>query len=328
MNLVRILRACAVAIALLGAVSAATAGEARCTGLGANCMCSEPMNGPESAVLGLIRGGFDFVSSDNASECWGRGSGFLGFDTSANQQVVSVNNWGSARYAVRQTTGFFWMYGKDPFTLTSNDKTVCYRYYKQVDADYGSAGGDYGNPAGSCPNSTWRNKLMQSEIGGQQVQLEEDASYSCPAVGQFNGISISVDNGPSSGNYALQPRITLGSCVSAPCRIEYCVDGNITAGTGIRYRAQIVPVATGVVHAAMTPTISPGGGPSNKYVWGGDMFHSSPRGDANHGFFMNAVWQSIANQWIGAASEVEGGSGGGTGGGTTPVAPSAPVLLP
>ena len=50
--------------------------------------------------------------------------------------------------------------------------------------------------------------------------------------------------------------------------------------------------------------------------------------DANHGFFMHAVWQSVGNQWIGAASEIEGGSSGGTGGGATPVAPPAPMLLP
>lgn len=311
------------AAVLLMSATSSNAAEQRCTALGANCACSEPMDGPETSVGSVVPTGHDFTSSDNATECWGRGSGYLNFDSSSSQNQVSVSSWGNARYALRQANGFFWMYGKDPTALTSNDRTVCYRYYKQVDSNYGSAGGDPGNSGGSCPNTTWRNKIMQSEIGGQQVQLEEDATYSCPRVGEWNPISISIDNGPSEGNYALQPKVGFGSCVSKPCRIEFCIEGNLTTGKNIRYRSKIVSLANGTEHTAVSPVVNLPSGPTNKWVWGGDMFHSSPSGDANHGYFMQAIWPTVGNQWIGGATEIEGATGG------DPVPPiAAPILLP
>lgn len=302
----------ALCLAIFVAPRAVLAQEARCLALGSNCECSEPLDGPESAVGGQVSGGHDFASSPDPLECWGRGGDFLLFDVAETHSMVPVTGWGNATYALRQTGGLMWFYARIPSAFTARDKTVCYRYYKQVPSDYGSTGAGPTCAALGCPfdsgpgMNTCRNKLISSGVTGQQMQLEEEQQGDCPPLGEFRPISISIDSGPGDGNYGFDPPISFASCVSAPCRIELCIDGNITAGTNIQYRAQIVPVSTGVVHSAITPVVDPAGtGPTHNYVWGGDMYHTGPN-DADHGFWMSARWQADTDQWIGAASEIEG----------------------
>lgn len=323
------LLALAVFAAHLLDASMAAAGESRCTALGANCLCSEPLNGPETAAGGILSNAKpDPVSSDDATECWGR-TGFQSFDSDGNQTMAPVSTFGGAKYALRSAPGggFFWLYGAkvSSHEAVAGNQTICWRYYKQVDSDYGSTGAY----KGACSSTqTWRNKMMSTMLKGQQVQLEEGEGNETCVIGSSYPIALSIDNGPSSGNYYLSPKISYDSCKSAPCRVEMCISGNIQNGTNIVYRAKVVPVATGVESVATSPVMTSlsGLGATNAYTWGGDMFHSSAYGGSYVNYFMQAQWPDANVHWIGAASEIETGGTSNNGGGA--VAPPSPVLLP
>lgn len=328
MRLACILFTIAIAAAHLLDAPTAQAGEQRCTELGARCLCSEPLNGPETAYGGILSNSkFDPASSDDASECWGRaGGGFQSFDSDGNQTMASVSTFGSAKYALRQGVGggYYWLYGMkvDGHEAVAGDQTICWRYYKQVDSDYGSTGA-YTGACGS--GETWRNKIMSTGLRGQSVQLEEGEGGETCRIGSSYPITLSVDNGPNSGNYYPLPKVGYDSCKSKPCRIEMCISGNIKNGTNIVYRAKVVPLSTGVESSVTSPTMTSLSGTTNDFVWGGDMFHTGGHGGSYVNYFIQAQWNDANVHWIGAAPEVEG-AGSGTGGGA--VAPPPPVLLP
>lgn len=311
-----------VLISIVASLQTANAGEARCAALGANCLCSEPLDGPEAAYGGILNNSnADPASSDDATECWGR-SGYQSFDSDGNQTMAPVTTFGTARYALRQGVGggFYWLYGLkvSGHEAVAGNQTICWRYYKQVDSDYGSTGAY----TGACgPTETWRNKIMSTQLRGQQVQLEEGEGSEVCRIGSSYPITLSVDNGPNSGNYYPTPSVSYDNCKSAPCRIEMCISGNIQNGTNIVYRAKIVPVNTGVESTVTSPTMTSLSGATNYYNWGGDMFHTGGHGGSYVNYFIQAQWNDANVHWIGAACEIEGGCGSDT------VAPAPPTGL-
>ena len=100
------------------------------------------------------------------------------------------------------------------------------------------------------------------------------------------------------------------------CRIEMCVSGNLSAGTGIKEEMQIWTQSgdnTYTLTASTSETYSSGLGGSGVDV-GGDWYHGEQGGGGpaiGAGYFshfMQASWATDSGQWIGAASEVEGGA--------------------
>ena len=174
----------------------------------------------------------------------------------------------------------------------------------QIPEGYGStgAGGQY------CPTS-WRNKFFQTDIGGYQTQLEEAQTGPCPPPGTFTRIELGPDNGPDEivgSGYAFSPNTYLSSCKDAPCRLEYCIEGDLDGGTSITQKARIHSIQDGFTRTASTPGGSDyGGGLADQFYIGIDRFHSGP-GDADMNFVMQGTWTDVNDHWIGCAPEVEG----------------------
>lgn len=286
-----------------------TNGENACDDLGAECICAEAMNTAESATSGQVGHQTDFTSSDDTKECWRVNSTevYSLFDTNGVHQMVGVSGWGSTTHAFRQTPGAsVWANGRkvtNTDVIPADTQTICYRQYKQVDTNYMGVWD-------GCPSGTIRNKIIQTDMNNFQMQLEEANRAGCgPAGAPFPELELSFDTGPvTNRNVRFTPPITHGSCISAPCRIEVCIDSTtlMTTGQDVRVRSKIVPVSTGVEHTATSELIDYGGGPTRANLWGGDWFHSSTVGGSQQGFFMQAAYNTVADQWIGPASEVEG----------------------
>ena len=283
--------------------------EDACVNLSAtgNCICSEPMATDEGGAF--INNGHDFSDSPDLTECMGNRPGMQSFQTDGTNQntMVPVTEWGSVPFALNQKNGsLIWLNASNvvsgPVAFTSADRVQCYRYYQQVDANYSNAG------SGGCENGgNQRNKLMQTQwsSANQQVQLQERADGSCPSSSPtaHGSITLTVEQ---HGQIELSPAISLGDCDTKPCRIELCIDGNLSSGNNIVHRARVHSMKTGVT-GSVTLGSAFHGAPTMPSFWGGDLFHSGPTGDSRNGYFMEARWQTDSNQWIGPACEIEGG---------------------
>ena len=141
------------------------------------------------------------------------------------------------------------------------------------------------------------------------IQLQESPSFDCPASPNHNGFRIDLsgtpDGIPNAYLSGASP-ITFSECDGAPCRVEMCVDGNLQAGTNIQLRARITSLegARSEVEAT-SQSFNGTAGPFNPSTWGGDFFHSGQTGGMWVSHFMAAKWQTDANDWIGAATEIE-----------------------
>lgn len=289
--------------------------ESRCTDLGTNCICSEPIAASEAGAF--INFGHDFSDSPDSIECMGNRPGFQNYGTSAENvnTMVPVAEWGSVQYALNQRRGFMWITGSNvvsgPKAFTSSDRVQCYRYYKQVDDLYSNSG------AGSnCEGRpSLRNKIFQSSWGSSDparadgIQLQEKSNGPCAPLGSHHNFHVTTADETGNGSHFISPSVNFNDCDDKPCRFEFCIDGNLSAGTNIVHRARVHSLETGVTGTVTTPPENLGP-PSLPWAWGGDLFHSGPTGDARNGYFMEARWQSDGNQWIGAACEIEGGCGG------------------
>ena len=298
--------------------------EARCTALGANCACSEPLQ--SGTTIGSPH---NFTDSPAETEC----VDFL-YGGTVPMEMISTTavsdqpgggqgeGWGSATLALSHgwtlspdtnNNWYFWL-GRDDFATDTAVRTVCYRYYRQFTQMYGSAGDGETCPYGSGPTQSVRNKLFQNQYGANQIQMQEANGEGC-SDGSWNR-AIVMDG--VMGQPELVPEITFKDCNDAPCRFELCTDGEIAAGNGIHWRARVTSLEAGVGGSG------PNGGPEGTYtsgvfnglgpptlvttVWGGDINHSgSSPGGSMQAYFMQATWATDEDHWIGAACEIEGG---------------------
>lgn len=285
--------------------------EQRCTELGDNCACSEPMSTSEASAA--IVNGYNFVETPAAKEC-SKFRPYIGSDGS--HRMVPVSNWGTATFALEHNkSGYIWLNAKA--TFSSAEKSMCYRYYKQVDNNYSSSGSSAAGANGICQaigcslNSGFyncRNKVFQATFNSLSIQFQENADGDCRPAGSHHNISISVPGGTAEGNYQLTPTVTFNDCKAKPCRFEFCVDGNLSAGTNLQFRARVTSLDNGKVGVATSPVMNLGP-PNIPDFWGGDLFHSGPLGNSKVGFFLQTVWNADADQWPGPACEIEGGCG-------------------
>jgi hypothetical protein len=277
--------------------------------------CGEPLNLPAGNTITTTV--YDTASSNNTTECWGRGSGYMNWDATPTYTAEATTNWGNVATAMR-SGGTAW-----PMTLwvpdfPSENGATCWRFYFQATQDYGNTGGCETNCGGQtvfgeCTvPTTWRNKLMQSGIGGQiQVEDEGGGDSLCESGGNYGTIRGTLDNGAGEGSTIplLGPSsepFTFAVCKDGPCRIEFCVDGNTQTRTNLVYRARAWSQDTGLIYTTtpMGPFNDSAETP-NPWVNGGDWFHSGT-GQPLYGMLAAAHWPTDTDQWIGCAEEIEG----------------------
>jgi hypothetical protein len=114
------------------------------------------------------------------------------------------------------------------------------------------------------------------------------------------------------------------------CRFEVCTAGaTALTAPGLRYyQARITPLNNQSLAETITTTTQ---GHATQIkdmrvnLWNG---LSDAQAHAEFSYYMEAAWQTDTGQFIGPASEIEGGGGVTAPLPTAPVAPAPPVLLP
>lgn len=307
-------------VALLG--SSAHAQEARCLELGQNCDCSEPMDTTATS----IREGHDFADSPSGSEC---DKFQVYFETNKSNVTTTAETGMPAGNTVDRVLeipsdgeSIVWLKGR--MSVDGSIKRSCIRYYKMVSTDYSGVGP---NNVG-CPSE--RNKIIQFQFGGTQVQLQERSDGSiCTGPGTGNDYAPITLTNPAAGfgNFDLLPRADWEDCwnTNGWCRIEMCASGDLNRGENIKFQAKVTSLRDGVDHYSEQNRFwNPGSGMQT--FTAGDLFHGQGQGGIGTEWishFMQASWTTNQNQWIGAASEIEGDY-------EPPVGnpPQPPILLP
>lgn len=297
---------------------AATSIEAWCIANPAICKCSEPMDSND----GNYGDQHNFTGSTGAKQCWGGAAGFQPFGTDGAWSSVPVP-WTPGGFAQHPHGGASgWLLPEkvtsgNPLSFTSADKVQCYRYYNRVDNPYGSTG--------TC----YRNKLFQANFQNcPAIQFQERGdSTTCYTNGTHYNFQISVPVAPiapNGMNADFPTSIEFNpQCDDKPCRFEFCVDAtNLAAGSNVQVRGKVCSLETGTCITATTPVLGNCGVPTVPDFWGGDRWHNSGVGESDLAFFVSARWQTDTDQWIGPASEVEGGAA------PPPPPPPPPLICP
>lgn len=279
--------------------------EAACTdsglyGSGGNCICSEPLDISVSDVGAGAPDLYDFPDSPDTHECWGRFTSpapMLGIESGATLSTVSVSGasgWGTASYALSQTSPFVWAmapYGP----ITSSTRTYCVKYFRQNDNPW--------HDDGTC-----RTKGIQMNFDGRlalvQLTTQSDGG-SCSTTPKPYWLQMAEIGGGTTYTTS----VSTDQCDDKPCKIELCVDGEISTGTNLQHRARITSYeGAGEVSTVTSAVWSPGGGPSNYDFFGGDWWHSGGGAEImKHGYFSVWAWDSDTDQWPPDTCEIEGG---------------------
>lgn len=330
------LSASLLALAGSGVAQATNGVEARCLELGANCVCSEPMDSAD-VLFNRPPEAHNFTDSPAATDCSRFGTYFesdndaSAFSTPTATGVLATPGGGVNRVLRIEAGhgGIVWLQPRQSATAT--DRRMCMRYYKRVSNDYSGAG----YPGQGCASE--RNKVFQMTFGASRIiQIEERSDFGsgCYGPGNYKDFWLVNHNAGQSAPFT----IDWDNCNERTgwCRFELCASGDLARGQNIKIEGRITALGIGkdeirTVTTGWNPGVGLGGS-----IIGGDVFHgqgSGPLGHESLSHFMQATWPTDAGQWIGASTEFEGGAGGGTGGATggtggasTPI--SAPVLLP
>lgn len=313
-----------VALATGGGFAPITGTEARCTELGANCNCSEPMQSGQSLTDGTV----NFTDSPTGTECKGHWGFATDTATITSMSVAGETGWGNAIYAIdhgwgggaNKNKGLGFEPTKPGTTaFSSANRSWCVRIYKQFDDAYQPASDWDSCPqaGGVAPNRTIRNKLLQAEMNSTSIQLiqiqEDEYGSTCPDNPSLNAKSDASGSVGFGGEGATGTMSNLDECSSlfGPCRMEMCVDGPLLAGGSFTWRYRIYQPITGHMMSGSRTATTGGliGQGTGAGTWSGiNTNHSgSSHGGARESYFMSSVWDDVdANRWIGGAYEVEG----------------------
>jgi len=312
------------ALLLTSWASAAIAAESRCTELGVNCTCSEPLN-----TQSWTSGGGGFVNpGDSTTLQCGGGSPWY-----PDSKLVVVPETGmpagnQVNYVWRYNYGSgmaVFLGNKQPKPTT---KRMCTRYYLRLSSNYFDNGCDGG-------------KYIDFQPGKPTYQLQlGSGGY----VGPFNLAQwwppTGATNAPRSGT------LQTTDCAGQWCRMEECISGDFAGGTGTFYsEARVVRISDGL--SVQFPrdelgTTAPG---SWGEVWIADNFRGNdeftchpstnrpnPAAWRDNSYAMQAEWAvDQPGVFIGPAYEVEGGNAAplpSPSPSPSPAAPPPPVLLP
>jgi len=289
----------AVACAILCAQ--ANAEEAVCTSLGANCVCSEPLNTSNYSAGGC--GGSENPDDSTVKPC------------NSTCTLYNASNWtpiSSSGFELPGGVSYIGQRGPEngvgaqlefnSTSETSNTRRVCARFYTRYSADYDAKGA----------NGCQANKFAEFSWGGSNAALHWDWAESTQE--RFTIINMDADGdnvADASYNLSKTGTLTIEDCRNQWCYAEICASGNIQAGTAMYGEGHVRGVEDGKV-ADWAKTYVGEACPAGSCT-GGDLtaaFINSYRqntcaGNRYVSHAMMAQWDTDSNQFIGPASEVE-----------------------
>ena len=292
------------AVLLLFICFRASAEEQRCTELGSNCDCSEPLGGSFSVT---DIGGSWLTNPDNSVgdlQCGNSTGDFFDGNKDPNIYLTNVPASGMPAgssvtevYRWSATTGIMTGSGRTD-KVTSTTRRLCQRVYMKFSSDF----------------SRWtdcNNKIME-------MVWHNNGSIQSSTSAQDSPILLRVtETFPNSdfGNHFPGPdQIGIDQCITTWCRIELCVSGNIQAGTNMTADFY-VSTTDGQLQASKTGISLGDTGTGTLYLlWPLNIFREPAFGtcqgyrELSH--VMQASWDTDSGQTIGPAYEIEGSGGG------------------
>ncbi len=296
--------------------------ELRCTNLGAACRCSEPLdtNGWHDVMMHMVHWA-DPVDSPMATQCDGEvGGGSVWFPVDAisialarGMPATSVRN--DVWVDTPTGPGPSFIFGDAP--AMDGSARLCTRVYVRFSSDYQPAGG-------ACTES--HQATFAYSGGGADARLalfDDGGGFHLHAY----AFGSTADQAIPSGGVAVTP----GACTSGWCRIEMCLAGNLTGGTGLTASAFVTAVGGG--EQSFGPTaigdvgtgaagdagmgdggmaadggMAPDGGtPMLARVLIADMTRKGTcQGTRSYSSAMQAEWANDSGQRIGSSAEIEG----------------------
>jgi hypothetical protein len=328
----RLLVAVVVLVLALGATPEARAQEQRCTELGADCFCSEPMNTDQYRVYG---GNPNFFGLDepNTKRCpgsLGSGGGFIFYDPQGNPGSAGNDLYPVATGGLGLPAEVQWVWRNDSTGGISHATThgtimddaavkkVCWRYYVRYSDDY------IGDETPTCN----ANKAHQANFNGRGPLLHAD---NMDHVGPNSQPKIRMDFFDRGNGYEVFLLSGGGSlresdCSNEWCRAESCIDGNFDSGTDYYVWGEWVGVSSGKTYTFPRQYVGngrDGGGMASPHI---NMYRQSDGspGCLGHKWISHLIEARFGHRdpaaKIGASCEMEGTCGGGP--------PAAPQLLP
>jgi hypothetical protein len=307
---------------LLASVQAGASPEQRCTELGNQCICSEPMqttthDGGKPYVFAAsgIPTDPDDTSTKECPEFGYRGN--IGVIASAEDGFLPPGH--SVSYVFKQSgSGEVRLYAPD--VNEPPNSTYCIRSYHRYD------------PTTTRPNASYNSSTGNSQykaitIGGLYLNAHNPIQMGETSGGTFYRFDSALYGGGPQPTYG-----SMDECRTNWCRYEQCAD--FDSGGHLRVRQRKVVLARNadpIAHEYIRPTSSisqPIFQLTGGYVWIIETFIQNvpPPNIFYFTYGMAAHKQPMdGNFWIGPADEVEGGSG--SGGGPAPSAPPASPLL-
>jgi hypothetical protein len=312
--------------------NAQAANEARCAALGANCICSEPMDTNSWVDAGSAQNWnpADTTSSDkqcgghngvpNAPLATSSGSGMASTAVSSGEDIAALPADHTLTFVLRMATqnGAFFGHKAAAGVPTALRAIRFYKYYS-------TAYNAQTNTGSSCNG----NKLAQFGPSFPQgpIFTTEGGDWSIYDINTSLGWNQTVDccSGPGPGNLAVGP--SLSGLRGNWWRIEILMHNAAPGGTGTTFEMYIKNVTTNgpelrvldtsksmnlgignVWTLALTTGLHP---TSNIDAMTINTFRSTNGAVACAGFasishFLYAAWPTDAGQRIGAAKEVEG----------------------
>ena len=290
--------------------------EARCTALGANCICSSSFDTDNfvddatwtSSLIDPSKWTVRYTEADaTTEEC---------SNASRSADDTDGGWFGSTGHSLNSSPGFLagststyaWSITSDGGTHQAKhneapsagaDVRQCLRYYVNFTTGY-----DWACSGGNEPASRKQARLLFNDSG------------SCHFLEATSGgwyWDSTIDGGETSDAWT-----TNGDpgteCTGANnwCRVEVCVAGNLVAQTGMTLYGRVNDASDGTLLASdtwVTGLTGTGSSLSTEVEFYRESCSSSTR-SVSH--MMIAEWATDADQWIGAASEIEGGGGAAT----------------
>jgi len=284
--------------------------EARCTSLGANCLCGEPMNTSThdgGNATWTTPGAFNLDDSPSASECGAtRGAenycaSQLFAPTPAASEVGKLPA-GHALSSVLHHVGAGICHLSHPPIVEAPDVTYCARAYRRWDAT-SQVPGD--------PSLLQQQKVLT--IGGAPAGTND-----------YLNAQISLDSGGNlhtrfDGNLFDAPVDfsslgTMTDCIGNYCRFEICVDYSSIGEGRVRLSRTKVSPGDGTTKTVVKPVgnVRRPTGIDLTWVPGGVSLYAQNiiANSYNTHFLVSHVRPENRAFWIGPACEVEGGCGG------------------
>lgn len=324
-----------------GAPNEADAAEQRCNELGANCICSEPMNTQSYALATGTNWAWN-PADTTSLECAtsGAAGGFVevnGFPfqaVSSGESIASLPAGHTNTYVLRTNDGTGGMFAGTALPGSAPTARRSIRFYQYYSTNYSFAGEN----GGACLNS---NKYAQmgtrgAGTGGPMFTVVNgDWSFYDISTSLGWNMDVPCCSGPGPGNTGSGP--SSSAMKGKWLRYEIIIRNAAPTGPATTFEAYVKNVTDNgpeikVVDSSVAKNFPNG---ENWTVAAATALHPTSTitdmsinmfrngactGFAAYSHFVAAAWSSDAGQRIGAAVEIEGG------GGTNP-APTAPVGL-